>query len=88
MKKIDIINKHKTDYAMLEAKIAKMPAGLERAVAQHVTLTWIKGTKWMGGLSDAAAERAYSRVTAMGYSWEQVDAEFERQIYVEFADLG
>lgn len=83
MTKLEVIKLNKKQYAELEASIPAM-SGLEKAVAQYVTLAWIKGTKWMGGLSDSAADRAYSKVMAMGYTWDEVDTEFCRQAGITF----
>ena len=79
MTKLAIIKKHKAEYTAVEANIATMQNALEKAVAQHIILAWIKGSNWMGGLSDSMADKAYSKVVSMGYTWEQVDAEFSRQ---------
>lgn len=80
MTKLELIRKNKKQYAELEAKIPAMK-GLEKAVAENITLKWIKGNKWMGGLgAGMMGQRCFERVMNLGYDFEEVDAEFERQI--------
>lgn len=80
MTKLEIIKLHKKQYAELEEKIKTMPEGLEKQVAANVTLAWIKGNKWMGGLSGMHAyDKTFQKVVDLGYSYEEVDEEFTRQ---------
>lgn len=82
MTKLEIMRKNKADYAKMEKMIAsgKMNA-LEKAVAENITLKWIKGNKWMGGLGCGMAEqRCFERVMRLGYDFEEIDEEFTRQM--------
>lgn len=79
MTRLEIMNDNKKEYAKLEKKILGM-TGLEKAVAQHITLKWIKGNKWMGGISDSVANRAYDKLMAMGYEFKEIMKEESRQM--------
>lgn len=81
MTKLELVKKNKADYAKMEKIIASGNMTIfEKAVAENITLKWIKGNKWMGGLGcGMAAERCYGRVMNLGYDFEEVDEEFERQ---------
>ena len=79
MTKLEVITENKKAYAKLEKKIPAM-RGLEKAVAQNITLKWIKGNKWMGGISDTVANRSYDRLMAMGYDFEEIRREEDRQM--------
>jgi hypothetical protein len=78
MTKLDIIRENKKAYADLEKKIPAM-TGIEKAVAENLTLKWIKGNKWMGGLSDSVHTKADEKLMAMGYELEEIEVEFNRQ---------
>ena len=79
MTKLEIMTANKKAYAELEAQIKKMN-GIEKVVAENLTLAWIKGNKWMGGLSDSKANKIYEKLMDMGYSFEEIDDEFQKQI--------
>lgn len=81
MTNLEIIKKNKQDYAELLAKIPTMQ-GIERVVAENITLWWIKGSggKWLGGFGGGRyADKLYERAAAYGYAFEELDAEFQRQ---------
>ena len=81
MTRLELMNINKKRYADCLAKIEKMPDDIEKSVAIHITLHWIKGNKWMGGLgSGKSADRAFEKAMNNRWSFEEVDAEFERQI--------
>lgn len=79
MTKLEVMKKNQKNYAAMEKKIEGMENGLEKLVAVNITLKWIKGTKWMGGISDSVVMKAYDKLMAMGYSFDEIDAEFQRQ---------
>lgn len=83
MTKLELMNENKKMYAELERKIPSM-SGIEKAVAETLTLAWIKGDKWMGGLSDSKANKMYDRLMREGYTFEEIDSEFSRQIMIQF----
>lgn len=56
-------------------------AGLEQLVAKTLTLAWIKGNGWMGGLSDKVADRLYEKyIKPQGYTFEEAYDVFEKQM--------
>lgn len=79
MTKLEVMKTNQKNYAALEKRIEGMGNGLEKLVAVNITLKWIKGTKWMGGISDSVAMKAYDKLMGMGYSFDEIDAEFQRQ---------
>ena len=80
MTKLELMKQNKKRYAELEEKIESL-SGIERDVAKHLTLNWIKGAKWEGGLgSGQRGQRCYERLMKMGYSFDEIDAEFDRQM--------
>lgn len=81
MTKLEVIKKNKADYARMEKMIASgNMTALEKAVAKNITLKWIKGNNWMGGLGcGMASQKCYERVAELGYDFEEIDEVFERQ---------
>lgn len=79
MTKLEIINTNKANYEKCVNTIPSLE-GLERLVAENLILAWIKGNKWMGGLSDRKANSAYEKIMDMGYSFEEIEDEFNRQM--------
>lgn len=79
MTRLEIIKANKNAYSKLIAEINNM-SGIQRAVAENITCEWISGNKWMGGLSDSKAQKLYEKVEKMGYSMEEIDAEFNAQV--------
>lgn len=79
MTKLEMMKKNQKNYMAMEKRIEGMENGLEKLVAVNITLKWIKGTKWMGGISDSVVMKAYDKLMAMGYSFDEIDAEFQRQ---------
>lgn len=80
MTRLDIIKEHQRQYAELSLRIASMPESIERAVAQYLILPWIKGVKWMGGMSDAKAQRAFETLQTLGYTDYEIFSEYDRQM--------
>ena len=77
----EIVTLNKRIYAEQEKRIAGMPIGFERLVAEKMILPCIKGAKWMGGLSDRKSDEIYEKHFApLGYSFEQVYDEFHKQL--------
>lgn len=79
MTKLDVIKANKKIYADVEKAIESM-TGLEKAVAQNMTLAWAKGNNWMGGLPDAKANCAIEKLMAVGYDEMDIINEFNKQI--------
>lgn len=79
MTKLEIIKINKANYKKLTAEIPALE-GLEKLVAENLVLVWIKGNKWMGGLSDSKAQKIYEKLMGMGYTFDEIDNEFHKQI--------
>lgn len=79
MTRLDIIKEHQRQYAELSLRIASM-TGIEKAVAQYMILPWIKGVKWMGGMSDTRAQRAFETLQTLGYTEYEIFSEYDRQM--------
>lgn len=79
MTRLEIMKLHKAEYEEYSKKIINM-TGLTKLVAENLVLEWIKGNKWMGGLSDRKAQTAYEKLFRLGYSFEEIDDEFNKQI--------
>lgn len=79
MTKLEIITINKANYTKQMEKNETL-TGLAKAVGQTLTLEWIKGNKWMGGLSDSKANKIYEKLMAQGYGFEEIDQEFENQV--------
>lgn len=82
MTRLEVIKAHKKAYESLKTRAQGM-SGIEKAVAENITLEWISNNKWMGGLNDSKAQKLYEKVSGMGYTFDEIDAEFERQIMEE-----
>lgn len=80
MTRLDVIKANKNKYAKMEAKIKTMPEGLEKLVSQNLTLKWIKGNNWLGGINDKVASVVFLKLTKMGFTFDEVDEEFNRQM--------
>lgn len=79
MTKLEVIKSNQKMYAEYSRKIDTM-TGLEKAVAQEMILKWIKGTNWMGGISDATYNKAAEKLMSLGYDEDAVAVEFDRQM--------
>jgi len=82
--KLDIIKKHREIYNKILEDIKNM-SGLEKDVAENITLTWIKGINgdWLGGLgSGSSADKLFEKVVKLGYSPDEISSEFERQMKI------
>lgn len=75
----EIMKENKKQYAM-QVERNKQASGLTKLVGESVTLAWIKGRDWMGGLSDSVACKLYSRIMKLGYTFDEIDDEFNRQM--------
>jgi len=76
----EIVKANRQKYSEVEAEITTMRDGIEKAVKQEMILKWIKGNKWMGGLSDSAAQKSIDKLASLGYDPMEVLDEFDRQI--------
>ena len=61
-----------------------MAPGLERDVASTMTLNWIKGTNWMGGLNSAAETKSCKQLARLGYDVENYNSPDVERIMDEF----
>lgn len=80
MTRLEIMNENKKAYAEQEKKIGGMAPGLEKEVAVRYILPWIKGRKWLGGMSDSAANRIVEKIEALGYDEYEIMDEMDRQL--------
>ena len=81
MTRLEIMKAQKELYAKLIGIIPTLE-GIEKAVAQEITLEWIKGNNWLGGISDSKYNKASLRLENIGYTWEEIYKEFGRQMEV------
>lgn len=81
MTRLEVIRENKARYARLMDSIDGMN-DLEKRVAETMTTEWIKGNNWMGGISDNKSDKICVMLEKEGFSVEEVDAEFERQMKV------
>lgn len=79
MTKLEIMKEHKAQYSELENKIQTL-TGIEKAVASTLTLAWIKGENWMGGISDRKFDKIAERLVKDGFDEYEVMDEFDRQV--------
>lgn len=79
MTRLEIIKKNKELYRTFSEQIKDM-TGLTKLVAETITLEWIKGNNWMGGISDSKYEKLSDKLVAMGYDWIEIYQEFDYQI--------
>lgn len=79
MTKFELIKLNKAQYEE-QVKRNETLTGIAKAVGETLTLTWIKGNNWMGGLSDSKANKIYEKLMAKGYTEEEIDQEFNRQM--------
>ena len=76
----ELMKVNKARYAWLMEQIEGLE-GLSKMVAETLTAKWIKGRKWEGGLGNGKdVDRMYEKLMDAGYSFEEIDAEFERQM--------
>ena len=73
------MKENKERYAKCEEYI-KTVSGLEKRVAETMTLAWIKGNAWMGGLADSKANKYIEKLMSEGYELDDILKEQERQI--------
>lgn len=78
MTKLEIIKINKSNYEKCLKEIPSLK-GLERLVAENLILVWIKGNKWMGGLPDSKANCIYEKIMGYGYSFDEINDEFNKQ---------
>lgn len=85
MTRIELMRENKAQYERVSKLVEAMPDGFEKDVATAVTLLWIKGTNWMGGLDSATERKSDRMLKDMGYDTEDFDVidrimdEFHRQ---------
>ena len=80
MTKLEIIKDNKRKYAEVEAEISGMADGLAKTVKSMMILAWIKGNKWLGGLSDSVANKLIEKIAELGYDESDIINEFDKQI--------
>ena len=80
MTKLEVIKENQRKYAEAEAEISSMSDGLAKIVKQELILAWLKGNKWLGGLSDSVANKLIEKISKLGYDEMQVINEFESQM--------
>mgnify|MGYP006908796824 FL=1 len=80
MTKLEVIKENQRKYAEAVAEISSMSDGLAKIVKQEMVLVWLKGNKWLGGLSDSVANKLIEKISKLGYDEMQVINEFENQI--------
>lgn len=80
MTKLEVIKENQRKYTEVEAEISGMSDGLAKIVKQEMILAWLKGNKWLGGLSDSVANKLIEKILKLGYDEMQVINEFENQI--------
>lgn len=78
MTRLEVIKANKKNYAELVERI-KTLEGIEKLVAETFTAEWCKSNNWLGGLSDSKANKIFARIKHMGYSFDELYDEFERQ---------
>lgn len=76
MTKLECINQNKASYSRIEKALSAISKNdkLTILVINELTLPWIKGTNWLGGMSDSKRNKAYQRIMAQGYSYEAIEA--------------
>ncbi len=90
--RLEIMRENQAHYANLQERIKTMTPGLERDVASTMTLNWIKGTNWIGGLNSAAESKSWKQLARLGYDVAEFDSpdverilnEFDRQTELEW----
>lgn len=82
--RLEIMRLNQAQYADLQERIKKMSPGLERDVASTITLNWIKGTNWMGGLNSAADTKSWKQLARLGYDVEDYNSPDVERIMDEF----
>ena len=80
MTKLEIMKDNQRKYAEIESEISEMPDGLAKTVKSMMILAWIKGNKWLGGLSDSVANKLIEKIAEFGYDESDIINEFDRQI--------
>lgn len=77
--KLELMKENKERYAKCEEYI-KTASGLQKRVAETLTLAWIKGNEWMGGLSDSKANKYIEKLMSEGYELDEILLEHEVQM--------
>ena len=77
MTRLEVMNENKKMYEYvsgLYSGIAGIPEKqLDAVVIAQLIFPWIKGNKWMGGMSDSLRNKVYERIMGYGYTYEQVE---------------
>lgn len=75
--KLEVMKENQDRYQKVQKEISGMKSGIERDVKEKLILPWIKGEKWMGGISD----RKFSDISKkMPYSFDDIYDEFQKQM--------
>ena len=80
MTRLEVMKSNQKRYEEFEKTFCGMADGIEKAVAVNYTLPWIKGNKWMGGMSDSKAQKVVDMLVAAGYDEGEVLDEMDRQV--------
>lgn len=80
MTKMELIKANREKYHKAFTAYEALPEGLEKNVTMSLILPWIKGTNWLGGLSDRIANRELEKLILMGYELSDIENEFNRQM--------
>ena len=82
MTKLGVINANRAAYTEVQNAMNSMNT-LEKSVAEYITLVWLKGNKWHGGLSDAQYDKAIVTINqSTGASFDAIMAEADRQMAI------
>lgn len=87
MTKLEVILENKKCYEVLMDMTSGMSL-FEKAVAKNLTAKLFKGHKWLGGLSDAEANKEYEKLAELGYAYKAIQDEFVRQYEAVYAKIG
>lgn len=80
MIRYELIKLHKQQYKEFSKKAEEYTNPLSKEVAKRLTLSWIKGVKWAGGLPDWMREKKTQPLLKMGYTRDEIDVELDKQM--------
>ena len=80
MTKLELMEMNKRKLHEVWEEINNLEDGLEKDVKMNLITQWIKGNKWMGGISDSTFQKIMNRLVQFGYTEIQIMEEFDRQM--------
>lgn len=82
MTRLEIMNHNKKLLSdiLKEGKYKADEKSLEFLVRYNLITAWVKGNKWMGGISDGLYQKISDRIAQYGYDEMAIYDEFDRQI--------